>query len=115
MKSFQELHQIEEVERFIKEEPFFFLYIFTPDCSVCHGLLPKVEQVVEKYPLIVSRKVNAQKVGEVASNLSVFSVPTLLLFVYGKEYVREGRFVSIEGLNEKISKIYSLAVNEPKE
>ncbi|WP_164670048.1 thioredoxin family protein [Virgibacillus doumboii] len=106
MRDFQELTDIESIKVFINKQPLSFLYITTPNCSVCHSLKPQVLELMEKYPDIALGSVNAQEVTEVAGLYSVFTAPVLLFFVDGKEFLREARIVHLDLLNEKINKIY---------
>lgn len=106
MRHFTELTTIDIVDNFIKEQQLSFLYISRPNCSVCHGLLPQVQQLMTKYPEIKLGHINADEVMEVASRFSIFTVPVLLLFVDGKEYIREARIVHMDLFDERINKIY---------
>lgn len=106
MREFNELTSVDAINKFINDQLLSFLYITTPDCSVCHGLKPQVQDLMEKYPAIALGTVNAQEVSEIAGLFSVFTVPVLLLFVEGKEYIREARIVHLDLLDEKINKIY---------
>ena|SRR5690625_1701113 len=106
MRQFADLGTIEEISDFINTHQLSFLYISRSNCSVCHGLLPQVQQIMEKYPEIKLGHIDADQVMEVAGHFSVFTVPVLLLFVDGKEYVREARIVHMDLFDQKISKIY---------
>ena len=55
---------------------------------------------------------NALEVEEIAGHLSIFTAPTLLLFVEGKEYLREDRFVRFADLEEKLTRIYELYTSD---
>jgi thiol-disulfide isomerase/thioredoxin len=94
------------IDCFLKDNTLSFLYISRPNCSVCHGLLPQVQLLMTKYPKIKLGHINANEVEEIAGRFSIFTVPVLLLFVKGKEYVREARIVHMDLLDEKINKIY---------
>ncbi|GAA0595279.1 hypothetical protein GCM10009001_09240 [Virgibacillus siamensis] len=61
---------------------------------------------MEKYPKIAMGSVNAQEVTEIAGMYSIFTAPVLLLFVDGKEFLREARIVHLDLLEEKIDKIH---------
>jgi len=111
MREFTELTTIEMVMNFIQTHQLSFLYISQPNCSVCHGLLPQVQQLMIKYPEINLGHINTDEVMEVASHFSVFTVPVLLLFIDGKEYVREARIVHMDLFDEKIKKIYENVVS----
>ncbi|WP_174616104.1 thioredoxin family protein [Virgibacillus ihumii] len=106
MREFKELKAIEAVKDFINNQSLSFLYITTPNCSVCHGLKPQVQELMEKYPEIALGSVNAQEVAEIAGKYSVFTAPVLLLFVDGKEYIREALIVHMDLLKEKMDKVY---------
>ena len=110
MREFTELTSLNRIENFIKDHPLAFLYISRPDCSVCHGLLPQVQALMEIYPEINLGHINADEVSEVAGRFSIFTVPVLLLFVDRKEYLREARIVHMDLFNEKVNKIYNNVV-----
>jgi len=100
------LDNIEEIKSFIKEDTLAFLYISTAECNVCKDLLPKVRNMLTKYPKIVFRYVEINDALEVSGELSVFSVPVLLFFIEGKETLRESRYVNMSELEEKIKRYY---------
>lgn len=112
MSEFISLTNIEEVESFVEKHELSFIYISRDDCSVCHGLLPQVKQLLQKYPEIKNGIIDADEVMEVAGKFSVFTVPVLLLFVEGKEYLREARIVQMQLFDEKLNNIYKNVVAE---
>ncbi|WMT39043.1 thioredoxin family protein [Paenibacillus sp. D2_2] len=108
MKKAKELSTFAQVEAFIKEHGLSFLYVSRPDCSVCHAILPKLRSLLDHFPQMELGQVNALEVEEIAGGLSIFTAPTLLLFVDGKEYLREDRFVRFADLEEKLARLYEL-------
>ncbi len=62
--------------------------------------------MLKDFPKVTCGKVHADIVREVSSFLSVFTVPALLLFVEGKEMIREARFVHVNQFREKLKRIY---------
>lgn len=110
MRELINLNSIEEIEHFITENELSFLYTSRPNCSVCAGLLPQVRELMEDYPEVKLAHINADVVPEVAGKFSIFTIPVLLLFLNGKEYIREARIVHMELLDEKINKIYKNVV-----
>ncbi|RHW31375.1 thioredoxin [Lysinibacillus yapensis] len=111
MRTFEEMQSIEEVDNFISTHPLSFLYISRTRCSVCHALLPQVGKLMEKFPEIQLAHINSAEVEEIAERFTVFSVPVLLLFVEGKEYLREERVVHMDIFEEKLQKIYEGYMN----
>lgn len=110
MREFKQLKSISEIDYFIQQHELAFLFISRSNCSVCHGLLPQVQTLMEKYPEIQTGHVNAEEVEAIAGRFSIFTVPVLLLFVDGKEYVREARIVHMDQFESKIDKIYENVV-----
>ncbi len=106
MREFTELKSISHIDGFIEENQLAFLYISRNNCSVCHALLPQVKELMNKFPDIQPAHIVADNVEEVAGRFSIFTVPVLLLFVEGKEYVREARIVHLDLLDDKIQRIY---------
>src|SRR5699024_7332966 len=106
MNMFPELQSIEAVEQFIQKNELAFLYVTMPNCSVCHGLLPQIEALLKKYPEINMGVVDASVVEKVKVKFSIFTAPVLILFIDGKEYLREARIVHTQLLDEKINRIY---------
>lgn len=97
-----ELKSIKEVRAFVQENNFTLLYIWSDQCSVCHALYPKLLESVKDFQKIKLGKVNYQVVSEIAGEFLVFSVPTVILFKEGKEYLREGRFLRVQEFNKQL-------------
>ncbi|MEC1789857.1 thioredoxin family protein [Bacillus vallismortis] len=112
MKEMTELHSLAAVEHFIKQHQFSFIYISRPGCTVCHAVLPQLRLLLDQFPKIALGHINADEVEEVAGRFSVFTVPVLLLFVDGTEFLREARFVHFEQLEERLKRVYQLYEEE---
>ncbi|CAN2255154.1 thioredoxin family protein [Bacillus inaquosorum] len=112
MKEMTELHSLDYIENFIKQHQFSFLYISRPGCTVCHAVLPQLRILLEQFPNIKLGHINADDVEEVAGRFSVFTVPVLLLFIAGTEFLREARFVHFEQLEERLKRVYQLYQDE---
>ena len=103
---FTPLTTIDTIHEQIKMHAMTFIYITQPDCSVCHGLQPQLEQLLRLFPKIHTFQIDATEIPSIASDFQVFTAPTLLFFVDGKEYIREARFVQTDKLHDKIERIY---------
>ena len=112
IRVFEEFLTIEEVDRFISSNPLSFIYVSHRECTVCHAILPQVKVLMEKFPDIQLAHVDSAEVEEVAERFIVFSVPAMLLFIEGKEYLREARMVHMSLFEEKLQKIYEGYKNE---
>ncbi|MYL64662.1 thioredoxin [Bacillus hwajinpoensis] len=99
---------LEEAKDGIEHNRLYFLYLYGTNCSVCHALLPQVEDVLKDFPQITQEKLNVHEIPEAAGAFSVFTIPVLLLYVNGKESIREARFVNIESFRSSLKRIVTL-------
>jgi thioredoxin-like negative regulator of GroEL len=108
MQKLDSIHQIkEQINSGAK-----LLYISAPNCNVCDVLKVKVEKIVkEQFPKIELYEANVAEIPQISAEFNIFSAPAILIFFDGQEFVREGRNVSLELLEDKISKIYKLYFN----
>jgi thiol-disulfide isomerase/thioredoxin len=104
----QEVNSIQEIENLIRNNNFVLLYFSTPDCAVCKVLKPKVEEMIKYFPEIISLYINLDKIEFAKGTYSVFTIPTILLYINGKEYVRESQYISVEELKDKIERYYEI-------
>ena len=102
------INDVEKINETIEKNDFVLGYFTTTSCSVCKDLLPKVENMLQKFPPIVGLKGEADVEKRIAGEFSVFSVPTIILFIEGKETLRYARNVWIEELTEKIERYYKM-------
>ena len=100
---------IEDIEKQISDSPALLLYISTEGCNVCRELKPKIRKLLDSnFPKIKFLYINIDEIKEATGRLSVFAVPTILIFFDGKEFFREGRNLGIIQLNEKLDRPYSM-------
>ncbi len=71
-------------------------------------LRPKIQQLLGKYPEISSYFVDVNKYPDIAAACSIFTIPGILFFIEGKEFIREARHISIVKLEEKIDRYYAM-------
>ena len=102
---FQKMQTINETQRKIATEQLVFVYIGQKNCSVCHSLKPQVETILREYSDIVLLELDALETPMVAEAFQVLTVPVLLFFIDGKEYLRKARIVNTQELKAAIDKI----------
>lgn len=102
------INSIEEISEFIANNKLAFLYISSSSCDVCSILLPKIEEILYKYPKISSKEVSINKLPETAGYLSIFTIPALILYIEGKETIRKARFISVDELDKEIERYYKI-------
>ncbi|KAF0819163.1 MULTISPECIES: thioredoxin [unclassified Cytobacillus] len=62
--------------------------------------------MLNDFPRIDSRLVNAGKVTEIAGYLMAFTVPVIALYLDGREILREARFIPVEKLRDDLTRVY---------
>ncbi|WP_456382842.1 thioredoxin family protein [Hydrogenimonas sp.] len=103
---------LETIRSEIEKNPGLLLYFEGERCNVCHALRPKLFEAFEKsFPKIEKVVVDAEKEADIAANFGVFSVPTAIVFLDGKEFARVSRNVSIPALVEKIRRPYEIMLS----
>ncbi|AHM58050.1 hypothetical protein EAL2_808p05470 (plasmid) [Peptoclostridium acidaminophilum DSM 3953] len=105
----RQLNSLEQIKSFIESNSFCLLYFSDELCSVCQDTLPKVELMLENYGTVASAKIIINNSLETAAHFSVFTAPTILLYIGGKEFIREARFISITALESQISRYIELS------
>ncbi|RST74088.1 thioredoxin [Siminovitchia acidinfaciens] len=101
----QAVHSLKEIKATIDEHQLTLLYISRPNCSVCHALLPQVEELLVDFPSIISIHADADEIPEIAGEYSIFTVPVVLVFSDGKEMIRKARFVPMGELRDQLEKV----------
>jgi len=100
---------LEQLQTTIREEVGVLLYFSGEYCNVCHALRPKVKEVFDtKFPELKQVYLDAEEYREIASYFQVLSVPTILVFMDGREFYREGRSVSLHQLTEQLMRPYKM-------
>lgn len=97
-----------EMAELLADNTMVLLYFGSDNCGVCRALQPKCKQLVADYPNIVSGKIDTTKSAQLAASHMIFTIPAILVFVHGKEVIREARHISMRDLAEKIRKFYHL-------
>ena len=100
---------LETLQNIIQTEVGVLLYFSGEHCNVCHALRPKFGELFDaEFPQIKQIYLDAHENLEISVHFAVFSVPTIIVFLDGKEFVREGRAVSLYKLTEQLARPYKM-------
>jgi thioredoxin-like negative regulator of GroEL len=103
------MNTIENIEKTIKENMAVMLYFSAPTCNVCHALKPKLLEAIEKnFEAFEIVSVDVSKEQNIAAHYSVFAIPTVLIFLDGREFVRKSRHMSIDEVIAEIKRPYEI-------
>lgn len=100
-----EIKKLNDAYKAIEENQFTLFYLSRPECNLCKSLKPKVKIIIENYPLLKSYYINLNNDEQIAGQFSIFTIPAILVFLNGKEVIREARYFSINNLKAKLDRI----------
>lgn len=96
------ISHIDRIAEAIADHRLCLFYIKAPDCGVCNVMLDKVGRMTENYPRIEAFYTDIIEEPLVAGRFLVYSGPTVLLLLDGKEVYRASGFIDILALERKI-------------
>ncbi|MBN2259148.1 MAG: thioredoxin family protein [Clostridiales bacterium] len=102
------LNNVDQIKEILEKEQMVLAYFTTADCNLCKDLFPKIEQMLEQFPKITGIRGEADKDPKIVGAFSVFVVPTIVLFVEGKETIRRSRTISVDELASAIDRYYGM-------
>lgn len=106
---YTDLKSLEELEQKTSEASPKLVYFSHLQCNVCKVLKPKIRERIENnFPEMMLYYVNIREHPDMAGQFSVFSVPTILVFFDGREYIRESRHINLPTFEERLEKLYRI-------
>jgi len=102
----------ESINQTIQNELAVMLYFSAPTCNVCHALKPKLLDAIDtnfKSFEIISIDISTD--AEIAAEFSVFAIPTVLVFLDGREFLRKSRHMSVEEVIQEIKRPYDIMMS----
>ncbi|KGO14879.1 thioredoxin family protein [Clostridium botulinum] len=104
----EEIKNINYIENTIRDSSMVLIYFSSNEkCNVCTTLKDKVNVIGEKYNIKVFN-INIDNFKEASGRYNIFTVPTTLFYIEGKEILREGRYTSLMEFEEKIKRYCDL-------
>ena len=98
------LMNIKDIEQVLTDNGLCLFFVKAPDCGVCNVMLNKVEWLADKYPSMFSFYTDIREEPLIAGRFLVFSGPTVLLLMEGKEVYRGSGFINLNELEQKIKR-----------
>lgn len=103
------IYSEEQLKDIIKNNAAVVVYFSTKDCYVCKILKPKIIRLLaEDFPKIKFVYVNVNNLKKLAAQNSVFTVPTILLYMEGRETLRNSRNINLDEFSDSVSRIYRI-------
>jgi thioredoxin 1 len=87
----------------------FYIYFSAPSCGVCQVLSPKISSMMQKeFPLLQAFHIDTSRHPEIAAQLGLYTNPSLLVYLDGKEFIRRSRSIGVTQVEEDIKRTYNL-------
>lgn len=103
------MQTLETTQQILQNNDAVMLYFSAPTCNVCHALKPKlVEAVSAEFPTFVFESIDISETPEIASHFTVFTIPTVLIYFQGREFLRKSRHMSVGEVTDAIRRPYGL-------
>jgi len=105
----QEIKSLAEFNQKISELPGALFYFSHEKCNVCKVLKPKIHDLFKsEFQKIHMFYCDTVLYPEIAGQNSIFTVPTILVFFDGKEFLRKSRNIGIDELKMELVRPYTI-------
>ncbi|NOQ32547.1 MAG: thioredoxin fold domain-containing protein [Helicobacteraceae bacterium] len=102
----------QSVKKSINNNLAVMLYFSSPSCSVCHDLKPKIFKAIEdNFDEFTVLDINIEENRELAIEYEIFAMPTVLIFLDSKEFVRKSRNMSVQEVIKEIKRPYDIMMS----
>jgi thioredoxin 1 len=100
---------IEYIKNKIASNDGVMLYFSTNSCNVCQALKPKIIDAFDKnFPKIEKIFIDTKEYPQIASEYTVFAIPTIIVFLDGKEFAKKSRNLSVDMFVDEIKRPYEI-------
>ena len=103
------LKNLKDIEQTIADNRLCLFYNKAPDCGVCNVMLDKVVRLADQFPSLTSFYTDITEEPLIAGRYLVYSGPTVLLLMDGKEVYRGSKFIDLEELEYNINRFQKLS------
>jgi len=106
------MNTLESIQTSLENEPAVMLYFSAPTCNVCHALKPKLTEAIhanfETFEII---SIDISQTPEIAAHFSVFTIPTVLVYLSAQEFLRKSRHMSVDDVIAQIQRPYTIMLS----
>lgn len=88
---------LEEFNKIIDENQIIIFQFGSSSCLPCINIAKRIEKYIENQNInYIYLSIDENENKELASSLSIFTVPTILIYIMGKLMVRKSGYFSLE-------------------
>jgi thioredoxin-like negative regulator of GroEL len=103
------MQTIENINNTIKENLAVMVYFSAPNCNVCHALKPKLLDALDaNFEDFKVESVDISETADIAPYFNVYAIPTVLVFLDSKEFLRKSRHMSVDEVISEIKRPYEI-------
>jgi len=103
------MQTIENINNTIRKNLAVMVYFSAPNCSVCHALKPKLLEALDtNFEDFKVESVDISVTEDIAPHFGVYAIPTILVFLDGKEFLRKSRNMSVDEVIKEIERPYKI-------
>ncbi|NOR57618.1 MAG: thioredoxin fold domain-containing protein [Sulfurimonas sp.] len=103
------MQTIENINNTIQENMAVMVYFSAPSCNVCHALKPKLLEALDaNFQDFKVESVDISETEDIAPFFNVYAIPTVLVFLDGKEFLRKSRHMSVDEVIREIKRPYEI-------
>lgn len=99
------IQSMEQLDGWLESHPIALLFVSKNHCSVCHSLYPQIENMLKEFPTISFGYTVVDDFPNIAGRFLIFTAPVIILFVDGKEYLREARIVHLDQFHHQLTRV----------
>ena len=104
----KQLQQETDFSSFLSSEKICIVQFGSAACAPCHAICQKIDQWTASHPMVSALYIPAETFCALTAQLSIFTVPTILVYVEGKLAIRTGVYFSLEEIFAQIQRYESL-------
>jgi len=106
---YHEVKNINEFNQILEDNNAVLGYFSNETCNVCKVLKPQIYKMLnDNYPQIKAIYVDISEVPEISAQNTIFSIPTIVLYLAGKEVFRKSRHIGVEEIKDIIARPYNM-------
>jgi len=106
---YKEVKSLEEFNQILEDNEAVIAYFSNDTCNVCKVLKPQIYDMVQSnYPKIKPVYIDISHTPDIAAQNSIFTIPTIILYMAGKESIRKSRHIGVEELRLAFERPYQI-------
>lgn len=98
----------DQLNEILMQNDCVVVYFSSPNCGVCISLKPKVMSLTSTYENLQILDIDVATSPEIANHFGVFTAPTVIVFLCGKESGRFSRSFGISQICNILDRFYEI-------